>query len=312
LLSSRMPELSAMEVLVFVAEAGSFNAAAGELRVSQQAVSSRIAALEGQTGVTLLARSPRGSSLTPAGLVVSAWASRLLSLAGEIDAGLAALRQDARTTIRVAASLTIAEYLLPSWLVALRAEGAHRNEAAVTVHLVVTNSSGVARHVRHGDVELGFVEGPSVPRQVRSVTVGRDKLVIAVNLEHPWAHRGKPVATSELARTSLVVREEGSGTRDVFVAALRAAIDPALDIAEPALVLPTTAAVRAALIAGAGPAVISELAVADDIDAGRLIAVAIAELDLSRRFRAIWRGTARPPAGAARDLVGIATRLSPH
>ena len=78
------------------------------------------------------------------------------------------------------------------------------------------------------------------------MTVGRDKLVIAVNLEHPWAHRGKPVATSELARTPLVVREEGSGTRDVFVAALRAAIGPALDIAEPELVLPTTAAVRAA------------------------------------------------------------------
>jgi DNA-binding transcriptional LysR family regulator len=307
-----MPELSAMEVLVAVAGAGSFNAAASELRVSQQAVSARIAALEGQTGVTLVARTPRGSSLTAAGLVVSEWASRLLSLAGGMDAGLAALRKDARTTLRVAASVTIAEYLLPGWLVALRTDVAQRNQSPVTVELVVSNSISVARHVRDGDVEVGFVEGPSAPRQLRSATVGRDRLVVAVHREHPWAQREKPVMPSELARTPLVVREEGSGTRDVFVAALRAAIGPELEIAEPALVLPTTAAVRTAVIAGAGPAVISELAVADDIDAGKLTRAPVAGLDLNRRFRAIWRGTSRPPAGAARDLVAIAARLSPH
>lgn len=312
MLSSRMPELSAMEVLVAVAGAGSFNAAAGELRVSQQAVSSRIATLEGQTGITLVARTPRGSNLTPAGLVASEWASRLLSLAGEMDAGLAALRQDARTTIRVAASVTIAEYLLPSWLVALRASGAQRAESAVTVDLVVANTTRVAHHVRDGDVDLGFVEGPSAPRELRSVTVGHDRLVVAVHVDHPWARREKPITPSELARTPLVVREEGSGTRDVFMAVLRTAIGASVGIADPALVLPTTAAVRAALIAGGGPAVISELAVADDIVNGRLAAAPITGLDLNRRFRAIWKGTARPPAGAARGLVTIASKLSPR
>jgi DNA-binding transcriptional LysR family regulator len=307
-----MPELSAMEVLGAVAAAGSFNAAAAELHVSQQAVSSRIAALEGQTGVTLVARTPRGSSLTPAGHVVSEWASRLLALAGEMDAGLAALRQDARTAIRIAASVTIAEYLLPGWLVALRAASAQRNEGAVTIDLVVANSSGVALHVRDGDVALGFIEGPSAPRGLHSLTVGGDRLVIAVNLEHPWAQREQPITLAQLARTPLVVREEGSGTRDVFVAALRTAIGAALVVAEPALVLPSTAAVRAAVIAGAGPAVISELAVADDIDAGRLRALPVTGLDLNRRFRAVWRGTARPPNGAIRDLVDIAYRLSPR
>jgi DNA-binding transcriptional LysR family regulator len=305
-----MPELSAMEVLVAVAGAGSFNAAAGELRVSQQAVSARIAALEGQTGVTLVARSPRGSSLTPAGLVASEWASRLLSLAGEMDAGLAALRQDARTAIRVAASVTIAEYLLPSWLVALQTGGARRDEAAVTVELLVANTTRVAQHVRDGDVDLGFIEGPAAPRDLRSVTVGHDRLVIAVRVDHPWARHGNAITPPELARTPLVVREEGSGTRDVFTAVLRAAIGRGVEVAAPALVLPTTAAVRAALIAGAGPAVISELAVADDIANGRLTTAPIAGLDLSRRFRAIWRGTARPPAGTARDLVAIASKLS--
>jgi DNA-binding transcriptional LysR family regulator len=57
------------------------------------------------------------------------------------------------------------------------------------------------------------------------------------------------------------------------------------------------------VLASAAPAVISQLAVADDLAAGRLIEVHISELDLRRSLRVIWAGTANPPAGAARDLV---------
>jgi DNA-binding transcriptional LysR family regulator len=72
----------------------------------------------------------------------------------------------------------------------------------------------------------------------------------------------------------------------------------------------TTAAVRAAVLAGAAPAVISELAVADDLVAGRLVQIPAPELDLRRTLRAIWEGAKSPPAGAARDL--IAHILSRH
>ena len=82
-----MPELGALEVLLAVARGGSLNAAAREVGVSQQAVSARISSMEAQTGVPLLTRSARGSALTPAGVVVVEWASRLLDVAGELDAG---------------------------------------------------------------------------------------------------------------------------------------------------------------------------------------------------------------------------------
>jgi len=70
-LGPRMPELSALEVLVTVAGSGSLNAAAARLGVSQQAVSARISAIEALVGVTLVRRTSRGSSLTPAGAAVS-------------------------------------------------------------------------------------------------------------------------------------------------------------------------------------------------------------------------------------------------
>lgn len=306
MLSARVPELSALEVFVTVARVGSINAAAGELHLSQQAVSARIAALERHSGVRLLTRSPQGSRLTEAGAVVCEWATRLLEMAGELDAGLAALRGEARATLRIAASLTVAEYLLPRWLVALDGDGGRR-ATPVEIDLAVANSDAVIRQVSEGAVEVGFVEGPSVPRRLRSAVVGRDRLVLVVSPGHPWARRRNPLAAAELARTPLVTRELGSGTRDVLVSGLRGAPGPRVAIAPPALALPTTSAIRAAVMAGAGAAVISELAVADDVAAGRLQAVAVAGLELGRAFRAVWSGTARP-AGPAQRLIEIAGR----
>lgn len=306
MLSSRMPELSALEVFVTVARTGSLNAAAGLLGVSQQAVSARIATIERQTGVVLLQRTPRGSSLTPAGAVVSEWAARLLALADEMEAGLVALRGNAQTTLRVAASLTIAEYLLPGWLVALQASRVGKLRGRVAVELAVVNSSGVAALVNTGEADLGFVEGVSPPRGLRHRTVAHDRLLVVVAPTHPWAKRRRPITATQLAQTQLVVREHGSGTREVLAVAVKKLLGAAADLEAPALSLPTTAAVRAAVVAGAGPAVLSELAVADDIAAGRLAAVSVDDIDLARSLRAVWTGVREPPEGPARELVMLA------
>jgi hypothetical protein len=70
------------------------------------------------------------------------------------------------------------------------------------------------------------------------------------------------------------------------------------------LELSTSAAVRAAVLAGSAPALLSRLAVSDDIAMGRLQVVPVSELDLRRDLRAIWLGGRTPPAGAVRDLLG--------
>jgi DNA-binding transcriptional LysR family regulator len=95
-----MPELSAFEVLVTVAKAGSLGAAARELGLTQQAVSARLTSIEAQTGVRLAVRTPRGSHLTPAGVVVARWADQLLDVAWHVDAGLASLRTESRKRIK--------------------------------------------------------------------------------------------------------------------------------------------------------------------------------------------------------------------
>jgi DNA-binding transcriptional LysR family regulator len=302
-LSAHVPELSALEVLLAVAHAGSLNAAAAEVGVSQQAISSRIRSLEAQTGVVVVRRGARGSQLTSDGVVVAEWAARLLEVAAEFDAGLASLRQDRRVRLRVSASLTVAEQLLPGWLVSFQTLEQRHTGHPTDIELTAANSDTVIAHVRAGAADIGFIEGPRAASMLRSRVVGHDQLVVVVASGHPWARRRNPVTPVELAGTPLVTREHGSGTREALAAALRTSLGPAVEQAEPVLSLSTTSAVRAAVMAGAGVAVLSELAVRDDLERRRLVAVQVDSLDLRRALRAVWQGTRQPPAGAARDLI---------
>ncbi|MFE5037821.1 LysR family transcriptional regulator [Streptomyces sp. NPDC056683] len=301
MLSTHVPDLAALELLLGVAREGSLNSVARKAGVSQQAVSARIRAMEKQTGVTLVHRTPRGSTLTVEGVMIAEWAARLLDVAADMDAGIAALRTGQRTRLRVSASSTISELLLPGWLASFRAETPEGGDAPEIV-LTYANTAMVVTHVTKGIADIGFTEGPQQPPGLHGRAVGHDRLAVVVAPGHPWA-RSRTVGAAELARTPLVSREAGSGTRDTFAAALAAVLGPGAEQAPAALSLSTTAAIRAAALAGAAPAVISELAVADDLAEGRLVAVRTPELDLRRTLRAVWDGATSPPSGAARDLI---------
>ncbi|MEB3051720.1 LysR family transcriptional regulator [Mycolicibacter sp. MYC123] len=302
-LSSRMPELSAFEVLLAVAKTGSIGAAGRALGLTQQAVSARLAAMEAQTGVQLAIRTARGSRLTAAGAVVAEWADQLLDVAGHVDAGLASLRNESRKRMKVVASLTIAEQLMPRWLVSLQTATTRAGREAPEVILTATNSEHAVSSVQDGSADLGFIESPGVLTGIRSRVVAHDELVVIVPPDHKWVRRSKGVSALELSRTPLVVREVGSGTRDSLTTALRAVLGEGVEQASPVLELASAVAVRGAVLVGAGPAVMSRLAVADDLAVGRLRRIDVPELDLHRDLRAIWMGGRTPPAGAVRDLL---------
>jgi DNA-binding transcriptional LysR family regulator len=295
-----MPDLVSLEILLAIARTGSLSGAGRECGLSQQAVSTRVAATEAQTGVPLVVRTKTGSTLTPAGVVTAHWADRLLAVAHEVDESLATLRADTKNRIRVNASMTIAELLMPRWLVTLRA-AVRPNNPAPQVILTAQNSEHVIEAVRNAKADVGFVECPWAPKNLRSRVIGHDELVLVVPADHRWTRRSQPIGADELSRTPLVTREAGSGTRDHLTVALqKAGEEPAV---EPVLELSTAAAVRGAVLAGAGPAVLSRLAVADDLSLGRLHVVPVRGLDLHRALRAIWSGSRTPPAGAVRQLL---------
>jgi DNA-binding transcriptional LysR family regulator len=290
-MSQRLPDLEALELLVAVAETGSLGQAAARQRISQPSASARMRTLERRLGVRLLVRSPSGSRLTSAGLVVTDWARTVLESAYALVEGVSALRARQHGRLRVAASLTIAEHLMPGWLVTLRDV-----DPDVHVELNVANSAHVIERLRGGEADLGFIEGRGAPRDLHSRAVARDRLVVVVSPAHPWSRKRRPLRPVELATTPLLLREAGSGTRET----LEAALAPYGGVAEPALELGGTAPLRIAAVSGTAPAVLSALAVADEIAAGRLVEVP-SELDLDRVLRAVW------PRG--RELPDAAVRL---
>jgi DNA-binding transcriptional LysR family regulator len=303
-----MPELAALETLLAVANAGSLNAAARDMGVSQQAMSARIRALEAQAGVPLLSRTTKGSTLTPQGAVFAEWAVRVLDAAHELDVGLAALRADRRGRLRLSASLTVAEFLLPRWLVSFRAAASTRREQPADITLTAVNSGVVVEHLRTAAADLGFIETPSVPSGLRSRIVAHDELVLVLRPDHPLAKRKRSVDAEHLNRMALVTREEGSGTREALAVALRQALGTPKPQPASILALSSTSAIRNAVLAGAGPAVLSELAVADDLASHRLVRLPVTGINLRRDLRTVWIGQKTPPPGPARDLVGHITR----
>lgn len=201
------PDLIALDLLDSIAELGSLGQAASRHRMSQPAVSMRMSQLERRLGVVLLQRSPAGTRLTPAGERVATLARRVLSEAAAMMAGVAAVVAEESSHLRVAASLTVAEHLLPGWLAAL-----HRESPEVILAVEVTNSAKVLARVRDGRADVGFVEGHETGLDgMTTVVVRSDHLVVVVDPAHPWAERQSPVTGPELAAAELIVREPGVG-----------------------------------------------------------------------------------------------------
>ncbi|MCE3032922.1 LysR family transcriptional regulator [Streptomyces sp. CMSTAAHL-2] len=291
-LAHRVPDLAALELLLAVARLGSLGAAAREVGITQPAASSRVRSMERQLGVALVDRSPRGSRLTDAGVLVTDWARRVVEAAAAFDVGARALQDRRDSRLRVAASMTIAEYLLPGWLLALHAE---RPDTAVS--LLAGNSARVAELLLSGEADLGFVEGLSVPAGLDAVVIGHDRLIVVTAPGHPWARRRRPLSPQELGETPLILRERGSGTRQVLDAALGG-------LARPLIELSSTTAVKASAVSGAGPSVLSELAVREELALRRLVAVPVEGVSLRRDLRAVWPKGHRP-TGPARDLLAL-------
>ncbi|UFR05527.1 LysR family transcriptional regulator [Streptomyces sp. Go40/10] len=291
-LAHRVPDLAALELLLAVARLGSLGAAAREVGITQPAASSRIRSMERQLGVALVDRSPRGSRLTDAGALVTDWARRVVEAAAAFDAGARALRDRRDSRLRVAASMTIAEYLLPGWLLALHAE---RPDTAVS--LLAGNSAKVAELLLAGDADLGFVEGLSVPPGLDSAVIAHDRLIVVTAPDHAWARRRRPLTAAELAATPLILRERGSGTRQVLDAALGG-------LARPMIELSSTTAVKASAVSGAGPSVLSELAVGEELSMRRLVSIPVEGVSLHRDLRAVWP-TGHRPTGPARELLSL-------
>lgn len=291
-LSPRVPDLAALDVMVSVARLGSMSAAGREHGLSQQAVSARIRAAERDIGLRVFHRTSSGVGLTPEGVAVLEWAESVLTAAGTFATGVESLLREENAHLTIAASMTVAEHLVPAWIVLM-----HSRFPDVDTRMRLMNSSEVAQQVLDGRADLGFVEGPDIPAGLGVVVVATDELVVVAGADHPWARRGT-VTVDELAATPLVQREPGSGTRTTYENTVHPTVAPALE-------LNSVTAIKSAVATADAPTVLSSLAVAADLRDGRLVRVDVENLAMPRQLRAVWN-TEAPLRGPRRDFLDIA------
>lgn len=291
--------LGALELLVAIDAFGSITAAARALGVAQPSVSAGLRRLERRTGLGLVTRSTGGTVLTDLGRRVVLRARDVLAASDAFEGEVAALRSEQGGRLTVAASMTIAEYLVPLWLAA-------RPLVAAVVDLTVANSRDVMDAVLHGRADLGFIEGPDLADGLRARSVGHDELLVVAAPGHPWADLDRAVGAAELANAPLVLRETGSGTRATLERALEAAGHP---LTTAPAQLGSTAAVKSVTQGGRAVAVLSALTVQGELALGTLRRVRVEGIDLRRDLRMVW-ASGRQPTLPARELAALVVSLT--
>jgi DNA-binding transcriptional LysR family regulator len=298
---SRSPQADPLpggELAAFVAavESGSVQGAADALELTQSATTKRIQSLERRLGQPLLNRGRHGTVPADLGRALYPLAKRALQALADVSEAADAAGTAAKT-LRLSASLTLGEFLVPGWLGAFRAQ-----RPDVRPQLEVINSSQVTRHVADGDAEIGFVEGHDDLSGFETLTVAHDELVVVVSAAHRWARR-RWVRARDLPTEPYLTRERLSGTRTVADDALQRvgiALEPALEAA-------SLQSLKRAIATG-GFTVISALAVEAEQRAGSLVGLPVRDADMRRCLRAIRR----PHAHQTEPAKALWTWLGSH
>ena len=265
-----------LEAFVRVTELQSFTRAAKQLYMSQPAISFQIKALEEDLKVTLFQRNEKKVTLTEAGQLLYPEAKKMLGHYCKIKAGLDAIRGLKAGRLSIGASTIPGEYLLPGYIGRFR-----RKYPGIHINLRVAGSGEVITWVQERDIDIGVV-GKAVNRENLNFTKwADDELVLIASPGHHWS--GKVIDAQELLTEKIILREEGSGTRQSMWEILdKHGIDCRQIEAE--MELGSTRAVISAVQAGIGMGFVSRLAAADVLETGRVQEINLLGIDMSRSF----------------------------
>jgi len=274
--------LNHLAIFHAVALEGSVSRGAERLFISQPAASKQLGELERSLGAPLFDRLPRGVRLTQAGALLFDYARRLFALETEAETVLAELRGLERGHLAIGASLTIGDYLLPALLAEFAQSHPH-----LSVSLEIANTELIQAHLHGGTWDIGLTEGFADDPGLQAHVFQHDTLVAIAPPNHPLAlaaQRGERVTPQQITGVPWVAREAGSGTRAVVEQAF-AHLGLSLSAR---LSLGSIEAVKRAVAAGAGMAIVSALAVQAERDAGTLAVVPLDGLVIRRPLHRLY------------------------
>ncbi len=272
-----------LEILMALVEAGSFTKAAGKLFLSQPSLTKQIQNLEESAGTRLVNRAAAGISLTPEGQIVFDYARRIIRLREDARERVMRLKDQASGHIYVSASTIPATYILPHLLGRLK--DVH---PAIQVHVQMHDSEETLQTVLNDQVEMGFIGKEPANKKLISRRLWRDSLVLAVPADHPLAKQ-KTAKLGDITRVPFIIREKGSGTRDIIEECLEKQQGTSLSRFNVICEMGSSEAVKEAILAGLGVSILSTFAIKREISGGLLTALHVSNCSIERYFYLIYK-----------------------
>lgn len=291
------------EVFLHVARCLSISQAARDLFMSQPAVTSAIQKLEDHYSVKLFLRLHKGLELTPAGALLYRHLKDLKGSAVDLENEMMKIKGTLHGKLLIGASPTFGNYTLPHMLGRFS-----RLHPEISYSLHIANNSQVYAYLQEGKIELAFLVGAPPGKRITAKKIMEDELILIVARDHPWAAKGT-VKSGELLNQPLILREKDSGSRrDMDDAYAEMGLSPGelIVIAE----FNSFEAIKQAVMANLGAALISRRAAEVEIEKGLLKTVRIEGINLARDIHSATLPDARLTAAASGLLQLIKSELN--
>lgn len=273
-----MFDLHHLKVFIKVFEYRSFSGAADALFLSQPTISEHIKTLESHFGTKLFNRTGRIAIPTQAGDILRQHALTIMANMKDAQNVMESFSDISRGQLLLGASNIPGQYLLPAVIGSFK-----NNFPEIKITLKISDSRAIVDSVISGELEIGFVGAKFNHKNLHYKKVAQDKLVVIVYPDHPWAVKGKINDPSKLVKEPFIIREYGSGTRRSVVDILN---NMEIDIKKMNIIaeMGSNEAIRQGIKAEIGISILSEIAVADDIEWGKLVPVIMPDAVLEREF----------------------------
>ncbi|OCA83953.1 selenium metabolism-associated LysR family transcriptional regulator [Pseudobacillus wudalianchiensis] len=273
--------LEYLRLFYAVANNKNFSQTAKELHISQSSVSLQIKHLEEMLQTKLFERTTKKVELTPAGQILYKKAKKLLFLMNEIQNELQELKGEVAGHLNIGASLTIGEHVLPFLIANYK-----KLYPLVDVHLKMCNSEQIIEKLYKHELNLGFIESMLSYPNLKQVPFQEDELILIASCSSNIVE-GNSISKEELVTLPFIIREKGSGTRQVIEGSLRKnEVNP--DNLRTVLELEHTESIKSAVEADIGISIISKSAVKKELQLGTLKEVKIDGVKLTRQFYMVY------------------------
>jgi len=265
-----------LKVFQSVAHNLSFTKASNELFITQPAISKHIKELESEYEVKLFNRIGNKISLTTAAEILLAYTDRIVSLHNEIKFELSQLNGNPEGALRIGASSTISQYVIPAVLAKF-----NKRFPEIKLSLINGNTETIEKRLLKNEIEIGIVEGKPSNSDIRYSPFLNDELLVFTSVQNTTIPNS--VANDEFLRLPLVLRERGSGTLEIIEKSLlQFKISPKqLNVL---LFLGSTEAIKSFIKTGNGVGIVSRFAIEQELSNNIFRLINTPELKLYRQF----------------------------